>query len=434
MTTDTAVARKVAYLSKEMPFGATEAFILPEVADHMAAGWDVWLVPLSKAEMVHGRHLLERSLVAPVLSAGILLGAAKAFVRRPAAALGMLATVMRAPSLSLTVRNLAVFPKGLWLSTELRRRGFDHVHIHWIAAPATMGVVAARMAEIPYSITAHRYDIAQANLLAWKAGGARFVRVIDQPGAAELSGHLPPSVSRPIVLHMGVNAPAKAVERRAGSLDTLRVAVAARLVGKKGHRYLIEAIKLAGEQGVDVRLDVFGDGPLKSELTANANELGVGKNITWRGVTRHDSLLEALASGDFDVAALTSVTASDGDKEGIPVFLIESMATGLPVVTTANGGIEELAGDGHGIIVPERDSAAIAEALVRLARDGALRDELATRGRHRVLAEFEIGACMHRFRELVDDKANAVEPDPLIRTGSVDHKQVTTDPSQDKLA
>lgn len=392
---------KIAYLSKEMPFGATEAFILPEVNSHLDAGWDVWMVPLARAEMVHGRHLLDRTLAAPVLSPAVVAGAAAEALRRPLRALGLLGRVVRAPTTRLMLRNLAVFPKGLWLSRQLRRHRFDHVHIHWIAAPATMGVVAARMAGVPYSITAHRYDIAQANLLDWKAQGARFVRAIDAPGAAEIAGHLRPGTGAPTVLHMGVNVPARPAPARPGVLEPMRIAVAARLVAKKGHRYLIDALKLARDQGVTVRLDVFGDGPLLDELTAQATALGVADQITWRGVTRHAELLEVLLSGAFDACVLPSVTAADGDKEGIPVFLIESMGAGLPVVTTANGGIAELAGDDHGIIVPERDAAAIATALVRLARDGDDRAALAARGRRRVLAEFEIDRCMSRFRELV---------------------------------
>jgi colanic acid/amylovoran biosynthesis glycosyltransferase len=392
---------KIAYLSKEMPFGATEAFILPEVADHLAAGWDVWLVPLSRASMVHGQHLLDRTLAAPVVSAGVLGGALAEAARRPWRALTTLLTVLRAPSPALAIRNVAVFPKGLWLARQLRRRGFDHVHIHWIAAPATMGVVAARMAGLPYSITAHRYDIAQRNLIGWKAKGARFVRAIDAPGASELAAQFLPGTSAPRVLHMGVTVPPVPATPRPGALPELRIATAARLVDKKGHVYLVEALRMARDRGQRVRLDVFGDGPLGPALREQAVRLDVADQIEWHGVTAHDALLKALLSGRYDASVLASVTAADGDKEGIPVFLIESMGAGLPVVTTANGGIAELAGDGCGLMVPERDAGAIADALVTLGQDGTLRSTLASRGRERVLAEFEIGACMAQFRALV---------------------------------
>ncbi|MGK6324145.1 glycosyltransferase [Sphingomonas sp. DT-51] len=394
-------ALKIAYLSKEMPFGATEAFILPEVADHLAAGWDVWLVPLSQAAMVHGQHLLDRTLAAPVVSRRVLAGALAEAARRPWRALTTLATIARAPSPALALRNLAVFPKGLWLARELRQRQFDHVHIHWIAAPATMGVVAARMAGVPYSITAHRYDIAQGNLVGWKAEGARFVRAIDAPGASELAIQFRPHTPAPLVLHMGVTVPPVATTPRAGALDEVRIATAARLVDKKGHVYLIEALRLARDRGQRVHLDVFGDGPLGASLREQAERLDVASQITWHGVTAHDTLLQALTSGRYDASVLASVTAADGDKEGIPVFLIESMGAGLPVITTANGGIAELAGDGCGLMVPERDAPAIAEALVTLGRDHGLRVELSRRGRERVLNDFEIGACMAHFRSLV---------------------------------
>ena len=112
-------------------------------------------------------------------------------------------------------------------------------------------------------------------------------------------------------------------------------------------------------------------------------------------------MLEALHDGRFDGAVLPSVTTVDGDKEGIPVFLIEAMAAGLPVITTPNGGIDELAGGGAGLVVPEADAPALAAAMIRLARDGAERTRLADAGRARVLEAFEIGSNMRQLRALI---------------------------------
>jgi glycosyltransferase involved in cell wall biosynthesis len=265
-----------------------------------------------------------------------------------------------------------------------------------------MGLIAAHVSGLPFSITAHRYDIAQNNLLVWKAQSTRFIRAIDEPGACELRTKIGPDGAVPIVLHMGVSVPDRVTPVRPGAARPFRLAIGARLTGKKGHCYLFEALALARREGVETTLDVFGDGPLAEELKEQADRLGIADLIAWRGATAHGPLLDALTSGRFDAGVLPSVTTEDGDKEGIPVFLIEAMAAGLPVITTPNGGIVELAGDGHGVMVPERDAQALATAIVRLAGDGEERARLAQSGRAHVLAEFEVRACMQKLRALIE--------------------------------
>jgi glycosyltransferase involved in cell wall biosynthesis len=394
---------KLAYVTKQLPFGATEAFILPEVAEHRAHGWDVWFVPLAKGPLLHDPASLPYTLAAPVLSAAIVWSAAIECLAHPLRTLGLARRLLNAPSAALALRNLAVLPKGLWLGRRLRAQHFEHIHAHFAAAPATMGLIAAHVSGLPFSITAHRYDIAQNNLLVWKAQSARFIRAIDEPGADELRAKIGPDGAQPIVLHMGVSVPGEVTPVRPGAARPLRLAIAARLTGKKGHCYLFEALAIARRKGVETTLDVFGDGPLATELKEQADRLGIADMIAWRGATAHGPLLDALTSGRFDAGVLPSVTTKAGDKEGIPVFLIEAMAAGLPVITTPNGGIVELAGDGHGVMVPERDAQALATAIVRLAGDGEERARLAQSGRAHVLAEFEVRACMQKLRALIAD-------------------------------
>ncbi len=397
---------KIAYITKQLPFAVSEAFILPEVVEHRAAqGWEVWFAPLARGAMVHDAALLEQTIVAPVCSPAILLGAMAELFRHPRRTARLGARMLQARSPGLALRNLAVFPKGLWLGRRLKRERFEHVHIHFAAAPATMGVVAAQVAGLPWSLTAHRYDIAQNNLLRWKVAGAKFVRAIDATGADEIRSRAGACGGRDaahlLVLHMGVSVPDHPAPRREGALAPLRLAIAARLVGKKGHATLLEAMAIARHGGQAVTLAVFGDGPLEPALHRQADLLGIGDALTWHGATAHETMLDALVAGGFDAAVLPSVTTPDGDKEGIPVFLIEAMAAGLPVITTANGGIGELAGDGAGLLVPEGDASALAAAMIRLAHDGTERARLAEAGRARVLAAFEIGSNMQRLRELM---------------------------------
>jgi glycosyltransferase involved in cell wall biosynthesis len=185
---------------------------------------------------------------------------------------------------------------------------------------------------------------------------------------------------------------------RPGPLTRLNAIIGARFVEKKGHATLFDAIAAARGRGVEVATDVFGDGPLEQALREQVRKLGIDDLVLFRGIVSHDELLARLHSGDYDVGVLPSVVARDGDKEGIPVFLMESMGAGLPVISTPNGGILELIDETTGILVPEHDARALANAFVRLAQDGEFRHRLAEQGRRKVLAEFSIESCAEQLR------------------------------------
>ncbi|PNG24745.1 glycosyltransferase family 4 protein [Methylocella silvestris] len=394
---------KILYVTRELPYGMAEAHILPEIASHHAAGWDVWIAQLRRTRLAHDRasELLKKTFDEPLCSAHIVFSALREALRRPAKVASLLAELRHSGTFKNLMQNMAAFPKALWLARVIRDNDFNHVHVHWAGAPTTLAAVGAILADVPYSMTSHRYDIAQKNMLPWKSGHARFVRVIDRSGADEFFAALDHKGRRPTVLHVGVEIPKSMAPLRPGQLDPLRIILGARFVEKKGHIYLFEGIAAAGKSKVNVELDLFGDGPLEQRLRDSVRLLGISDRIRFRGVASHEALLSALRSGAYDVATLPSVTGVDGDKEGIPVFLMEAMAAGIPVLTTPNGGILELAGDDGAYIVPERDSASIGEALVKLANDEHLRVRLSTGGRARVEADFEVERNISRLRELI---------------------------------
>jgi colanic acid/amylovoran biosynthesis glycosyltransferase len=396
---------RLLYVTKQLPYGETEAFILPEVASHRAAGWQVWLAPTQLGPMVHeeAAALQPATLRAPLLSARVLAGFAAEALRRPLKVLrwGLVA----AGSGRLAPRNLAVWPKGVWLGREVRRRRIDHIHVHWASVPATMGMIAADIAGVAFSVTAHRYDIAQGNLLPQKARRARFIRAIDKAGASEIQAQIGADAPPPRLLHMGVRLGERIAPRRDGNLQPVRLVMAARFVEKKGHMVFLDALNALRAAGVDARADLFGAGPLEVGVRERAGAMGLIEHVRFQGVLSHGALLDRLVSGRYDIAVLPSLTARDQDKEGAPVFLMEAMAAGLPVVTTPNGGIVELAEGGACRLAPEGDATALAEAIAGLAADPAERARLAEAGRRRVLEEFEIEACMTRLRAYIAESA-----------------------------
>jgi colanic acid/amylovoran biosynthesis glycosyltransferase len=394
---------RVVYVTARLPFGDGEPFIVPEILRLVEDGCDVTVVPVRAGGEVadrDARSLVGRTAVVSLLSPRVLLGAVRELVRSPRRA-GCALLLMRGRSLRVLAKNLAVLPKGLWLAGRARELGVEHLHAHWASTSATLAMVAAETAGIPWSFTAHRWDIAEDNLLRTKADRACFARAISAHGSEEMSELVGKAGWAPWVLHMGVRLPS--ASGRDAAKGPLRVVTAARFVEKKGHVHLLEAVRLLRDRGVEIRVDLAGDGPLEAVLRKRAVELAVGESVEFLGRVSHDDLLADLEGGRWGAMALPSIVTPSGQLEGIPVSLIEAMACGLPVVGTDAGGVPELLGDGAGLLVPPGDVPALADALELLAREPAKRAALGERGRARVEEAFSVeriaGELQARFRD-----------------------------------
>jgi colanic acid/amylovoran biosynthesis glycosyltransferase len=164
----------------------------------------------------------------------------------------------------------------------------------------------------------------------------------------------------------------------------LRVLAIGRLVEKKGIANAITAVSRAADSGVDIALTVVGDGPLRQGLEHLATSRRAP--VTFVGSVNRARVIALLE--ESDVLLAPSVTAADGDTEGIPVSIMEAMSCGLPVVTTRHSGIPEVVLDGvTGLLADEHDPAALAEHLVTLAADTETRLRLGAGARAFVEAE-----------------------------------------------
>jgi glycosyltransferase involved in cell wall biosynthesis len=179
---------------------------------------------------------------------------------------------------------------------------------------------------------------------------------------------------------------------RTNGSRSLRVACVASLEEVKGHRFLIEACRLLADRGVDIRVDLAGEGSLRRDVERQIAELDLEDRVIVHGSVARPEVERLLASAD--VAVLASHPTRSGRREGIPVALMEAMMSGLPVVASALSGIPELVEDGRtGFLVPSGDAAALAEGLERLVGEPELRRRMGAAGRAKVAAEFDIHAC-----------------------------------------
>ena len=170
-----------------------------------------------------------------------------------------------------------------------------------------------------------------------------------------------------------------------------------RLAEKKGVCYAIEAMRYVD----NAMLVIAGDGPLRNELTAQADELykETGKEIVFIGAKTHEQLKEIYASADIFV--MPSVTAKDGDKEGFGLVMLEAFASGLPIVASRSGGIVDLVKDGvNGYLVPEKNSKGLADRINLLIKDDCVYDNLQTEA-YRTAKQYDYSIIAKKYAEFM---------------------------------
>jgi glycosyltransferase involved in cell wall biosynthesis len=150
----------------------------------------------------------------------------------------------------------------------------------------------------------------------------------------------------------------------------------------KGHLYLLEALKTLREEGREAILLIVGDGPYRPVIEDKINELGLGQKV--RLVGHQDAVPDWLALMDAFVMASYA-------NEGVPQALLQALAMGKPTVATRTGGIPEvIVPEETGLLVPPRDSRALAQAMSRLVRDASFREMLSRRGPQLVASRYSL--------------------------------------------
>jgi colanic acid/amylovoran biosynthesis glycosyltransferase len=179
-----------------------------------------------------------------------------------------------------------------------------------------------------------------------------------------------------------------------------------RLVEKKGFDVLVGACELLRRDGVRFRCLIVGKGELADELQGMISALDLERHVELAGPLPRESLLDLFRRAS--VVAAPCVVGGDGNRDGLPTVLTEAMALKVPVVATPVTGIPELVEDDRtGLIVPERDPAALAAAVRRLLEDTDAARRLAEAGRERVERDFDLHVNVGRLRTLFEASGGA---------------------------
>jgi colanic acid/amylovoran biosynthesis glycosyltransferase len=281
-----------------------------------------------------------------------------------------------------------------------------HLHAHFGNSAAEAARLAAQRLDLPWSFTAHARDIFHESVdpaaLGRRIRAASKVVTVSDFNLRHLQQAYPDCAVRFARIYNGLDLDRLRLREQAPAGAPLLLAVG-RLVEKKGFDDLLQACARlqALQLPLPWRCAIVGSGPLHVHLEQRIHALGLGQRVTMLGALPQQRVLELMREAAV-LAAPCNVSA-DGDRDGLPTVLLEAMALGCPVVTTAVTGIPELVREGEtGRLLPPRDIDALALALRELLLDPAGAARLAARARNRIEQDFDIARSTRALRELFD--------------------------------
>ena len=281
----------------------------------------------------------------------------------------------------------------------------DLIHVHFATEAATVAQQIKKSIGIPYIVTVHAHDIfvqADPEELRSKFDQAEKVLTVSQFNLRYLVELLGPQYQEKIsIQNYGVDLEKfRCVERQPG--DPVTILFAGRLVEKKSPLDVIDAFWNVLKRNPESRLVMVGEGPLKESVLRKIRDHGIQESVDMIGdVTQKEMICRMSEAHMF---FLPSRTDQDGEKEGMPLVILEAQAMGLPVVSTIHSGIPEAITDGEtGFLVPEGDCPAMSEKICALIESPELRLKMGKAGRARAEERFDLNRELDQLEETMQE-------------------------------
>ncbi len=391
----------IAYITGEYP-RATDTFIQREVHGLRRHGLDVRTYSVRRTNIEHlvGPEQREEAaqtfyvLPAAQSPLNLLRCHVQAIWSRPASYFASLLLAVRTspPGLPAFIYQLFYFLEAIVLADDMKRQGVIHLHNHIATASCTVAMLASKASGIPFSFTMHGPDIffepirwridekmAQASFVACISDFCRSQAMIfaDQEHWHKLH-----------IVHCGIEparyqSSARFETKRTSSTAPCELLFVGRLAGVKGVPVLFEALRSLRASSSQVHLTLIGDGPERKALEEKARTMGLQECVTFAGYQSQAEVAQALSKTDIFV--LPSFA------EGVPVVLMEALASSVPVITSRIAGIPELVEDQvNGLLIPPGDPGALADAIQELASNADVREQYGQAGRAKVQEQYNI--------------------------------------------
>lgn len=299
----------------------------------------------------------------------------------------------------------------------VRRPEIAHIHAHFCHGATTVAMFAARLANLPFSFTAHAKDIYLGelnpkDLLPRKMNRAKFVVTCTGANKKHLDTLRPEGAAPVHAIYHGLDTGLFAPPSRREETAPPLILSVGRFVEKKGFEYLVEACGMLRDRGYTFQCQIVGGADAYQQtVQQRISALRLEEVVILRNAVTQEQLRDIYAAST--VFALPCQVLDNGDRDGIPNVLAEAMAMRMPVVSTNISGIPELVTSGHnGLLVPPRDAAALAEALAALLDDPFLRRRLGQQARTTIVDVFDSRRNTMRLAELFLEALGGQPPRP----------------------
>lgn len=390
---------KVGYVVKRYP-RFSETFIVNEILAHEAAGRSVEIISLYPPNDTHFQDTLAR-VRAPVTY--LLADGLKAT--------DFWKTLERCGDLQPSFWNSLADARGseareIYQAALLARhamdRGIRHLHAHFASTATEVARLAARFSRIPFTFTAHAKDIFHESVspadLRRKLRQATGTVTVSDFNVRHLRSQFGSDATHVRRIYNGID-----LERFRFSDPTDRpfhIVAVGRLVEKKGFDVLIEACRLLARQH-SFTCDIIGHGEMESKLATQITRARLQRVVRLAGSLPQSQVIQSIASAA--AFAAPCVIGSDGNADGLPTVLLESMALGTPCISTDVTGIPEIVRHMEtGLLVPQKDPATLATAMEQLLTQPSLRTQLAIQARQLIENEFDIHRNTHALWKLFE--------------------------------
>lgn len=391
-----------------------ETYVLWHIAELLRAGQDVTLYP-AHADWGAARlqpEVGELEMMSHVVAPGAPHGTGR--VERASELLGVLGGALaRHPGQALASLGMLRDTGGLNVMQVWRHmaqlpdtRGIEVGHAYF-APPGRRAQMLREVegASWPLVVSFLGFDV---NVLPHKLGMGYFARIFARAECLTVSSRymkrrllaLGAPAERVRLLPLGL--PMRRFEYAQRALEPgqpLRLLSAARLVKIKGLEWGLRGVAQAVERGVELRWDIFGEGPLLGELEALAAELGVRDRVVFHGFQTMEVVRATMAHAH--VGLFPGIRTSDGAEEALGGAVLEAQASGLPVIASDAGGIQEGFLPGvSGLLVRQASAEAIADAIVALVEAPEQIAAMGRAGRDFIAQRFDAGALNARWERL----------------------------------
>jgi glycosyltransferase involved in cell wall biosynthesis/ubiquinone/menaquinone biosynthesis C-methylase UbiE/Tfp pilus assembly protein PilF len=281
----------------------------------------------------------------------------------------------------------------------IREKKIQLLHAHFATESALVAMLASELTGVPFTFTAHAYDIfvhnsgapgeTLENRLKSLVKNAAHIISISEFNKKYILDKTGDEFSNKIdVIHCGIDTDRfKLVNRK--SSDRVTLICVGRFVEKKGYEFLLRAFGKTISSLGNSRLRLLGDGPLKPAMVELCKELGLEDKVDFLGAAPSEVVTKEMEKADIFV--LHSITAENGDMEGIPVSIMEAMASGLAVISTRHSGIPELVSDDiTGFLTEEKDIDKLAQIIADVAASPKKRKKMGLSGRKMINDNFNL--------------------------------------------